>query len=84
MRPSNMPLETIVHNRRALIECNVREASVSLVFLIRYHILLQAAQAAKAEAAPKAAGPTLDDDEGDIDPNQYHDRRVAGIKVSRR
>lgn len=43
---------------------------------------MQAAQAAKAaEAGPRAAGPALDDDEGELDANMYHERRVASIKV---
>lgn len=43
---------------------------------------MQAAQAARAaEAGPKAAGPALDDDEGELDANQYHVRRVASVKV---
>lgn len=43
---------------------------------------MQAAQAAKAaEAGPRPAGPALDDDEGELDANMYHERRVASIKV---
>ena len=46
-------------------------------------IARQAAQAAAAAAAPdKAAkGPVLEDEADDLDPNQYHERRMRDLQA---
>ena len=51
---------------------------------MRCPVARQAAQAAAAATAPdKAAakGPVLEDEADDLDPNQYHERRVRDLQA---